>query len=292
MPDVALVTAAEWPELHPDDRLLALALGELGLTVEPAVWSEERYPWASARCAVVRSTWDYSRQPTRFFEWVARVEGATRVENPPDVLRRNGHKGYLRELANAGIETVPTRWLPPGARLDAADLFPEGGWEDIVVKPSVSAGGYRTRRFRRGDAEEALEHLQLVQSGSEAMVQPYLPSFEDEGEHSLVFFDREFSHAIRRPPGMGSTGHLDAYAPIEAAPQELSLARRILAQVPQDLLYARVDLVALPDGRPALGELELIEPLLYLGADPNRAPSALAHAIARRIAAPGRTRRP
>lgn len=42
--------------------------------------------------------------------------------------------------------------------------------------------------------------------------------------------------------------------------------------------YARVDLVRLPDGRPAVMELELIEPELFLGADP-KAPERFAQVL-------------
>ena len=49
---------------------------------------------------------------------------------------------------------------------------------------------------------------------------------------------------------------------------ELEAAARILAAVGEPLLYARIDLARGLDGRPALIELELIEPDLYLGYDP------------------------
>ncbi|MGI0132909.1 MAG: ATP-grasp domain-containing protein [Thermoplasmata archaeon] len=283
MADIALVTSRDWPNLVPDDRLLLDALTGLGWSAEPAVWSDPSYPWSTTQCAVVRSTWDYSRDYGHFVEWIDRTASRTRLENPGPVLRWNSHKSYLRDLALAGIETVPTRWIGRESPPTILDLFPPGGWTDIVLKPAVSAGAYRTRRFTVDASDAALEHLRTVIGDTEAMVQPFLRAFESEGEHSLVYLDGVFTHAVRRAAGMGSVHHLDAYAPIVATSTERDLAARVLARAPPDLLYARVDLVTLDDGRPVLGELEVIEPLLFLAADPGRAPTTFARAITRRL---------
>jgi len=47
------------------------------------------------------------------------------------------------------------------------------------------------------------------------------------------------------------------------------LAEQALNAVAQQLLYARVDIVHLADGSPAVIELELIEPSLYFPFDPD-----------------------
>jgi len=71
--------------------------------------------------------------------------------------------------------------------------------------------------------------------------------------------------------------------------QFLEWARRVpqlvLAAVPggrDTLLYARVDLVPGEDGNPVLMELELTEPQLYLGYDPDAA-DRMAAAISDRV---------
>ncbi|MEY3459894.1 MAG: hypothetical protein RL215_3051, partial [Planctomycetota bacterium] len=51
---------------------------------------------------------------------------------------------------------------------------------------------------------------------------------------------------------------------------------------PQTLLYSRVDVVRLPSGQPAIMEIELIEPSLYLAFNPQ-APAVFAEAIKRRL---------
>ena len=52
------------------------------------------------------------------------------------------------------------------------------------------------------------------------------------------------------------------------------------------LLYARVDLVRLPDGTPAIMELELIEPSLYFAYN-ERSPQRFAEALDRLVAIDG-----
>jgi hypothetical protein len=93
---------------------------------------------------------------------------------------------------------------------------------------------------------------------------------------SLVYFGGRFSHAIRKRPAAGDYRVQDIYGGTVHActPQadELELAAVVLAATPAPTTYARVDLVRLPDGRPAVMELELIEPELFLGATPDAAP--------------------
>ncbi len=66
----------------------------------------------------------------------------------------------------------------------------------------------------------------------------------------------------------------DLVSPSRADPAELALAERLIDEVSARFgtpLYARVDLVSDADGRPALLELEVIEPELYLAASPGAA---------------------
>ena len=86
-------------------------------------------------------------------------------------------------------------------------------WNDVVVKPAVSAGSFKTRRFRSADVAEIAEgrlFLRDLLTDRDAMVQKYMPSVEDEGEKALVWIDGEFTHAVevtevfgRRRTGVG-----------------------------------------------------------------------------------------
>lgn len=144
---------------------------------------------------------------------------------------------------------------------------------EFVVKPSVGAGSRDAQRYARDDIASALAHVQrLCDADRSVLLQPYLSDVDANGETALIFFDGEFSHAIRKGPllhrGEGPTRALFATEAISArAPtaDEQAIARRALAAIPfaQPLLYARVDVIRAADGSPHLLELELVEPSLF-----------------------------
>ena len=67
-----------------------------------------------ADLVVVRTPWDYIHRRDEFLA-VCRAAPAP-VLNHPDVLAWNSHKGYLVELAEAGVPVVPTRLVAGGRR--------------------------------------------------------------------------------------------------------------------------------------------------------------------------------
>ena len=69
-------------------------------------------------------------------------------------------------------------------------------------------------------------------------------------------------------------------APADPTPAALDLAERVLAQLPTRPLFARIDLVPSPEGKPLLIELELVEPVLFFEQGPAAA-TRLARAIRR-----------
>lgn len=250
------------------------ALERRGLRVRTGGWDDPKFDWSSVELAVLRTPWNYHRHLSDFLAWTKRVP---RLLNPPDVVAWNAVKTYLRDLSARGIPMVPTEWLEREVPLD--EVLARRGWSEAVLKPAVSAGSFRTRRFARGDAPQAL--LREILSEGTAMLQPYLPSVESSGERSLVFFASELSHVVKRHPPLITGLHGGISVPVE--PDELELAQRILATQPA-LLYARVDLARDGSGAPVLMELELIEPSLFLETSPG-ASDRYADAVLRAAAA-------
>lgn len=244
---------------HDDEREPVLAAWrEAGIEGRAERWDDPGADWSAYDAVVVRSVWDYVDRREEFLSWARHVESVTRLFNPAAVLETNTDKTYLRDL---GVPTVPTHW-------SSQDL-PE--FEEYVVKPAISAGARDT--IRTTDPAEARAHAAALEAaGRTPMVQPYLAMVETEGETSLLYFNRRFSHAVRRTPMLaaGVTGADGVRAqPRTPTPDQVEIAEKVLAAIPQALLYARIDLVRLPDGTPALIELELTEPYLYLNQDPQ-----------------------
>ncbi len=285
---VALVTCGSNPELSDDDRPLLSELWSLGVAAEPAVWDDPAVDWGSYDAAVIRSAWDYHLTPAAFLAWLARLEAlGLPVWNPAPVVRANLDKSYLKELAAAGVPVAPTEWVKRGARADLDDILAARGWDDAVVKPTVSASAFRTRRVRRGraDGQAALDD---VLAHSDAMIQPFLPEIESEGEWSFVFLGGDFSHAVLKTPRAGDfrvQGEHGGRAERRDFPPGLLIQARDAAIAgPRPWLYARVDGVR-RGGELLVIELELIEPLLFLSYAPGAA-RKFAAAIKARLSNP------
>jgi hypothetical protein len=288
---IALATCAALPEGHEDDRLLLEPLRERGAEVTFEAWDDAAVDWGGFDRVVIRSTWDYTGRREEFLAWATRVGDALR--NPPEVVRWNSDKAYLAELEREGIDIVPTDFVPPGERLP--DLAGE-----VVVKPSVSAGGRDTGRFGPAAHEQALGLLgRLHAAGRTAMVQPYLSEVDEVGETAIAFVGGRESHVLRKGPvlrpdeeapvreedGLGAAMVMwdeELVGSWQASATERELARAVIALLEQRFgtapLYARVDMLRGPDGAPHLIELEAVEPSLYLATAPAAA-ARLADAI-------------
>lgn len=280
-PRIAIATCADYPELKGDDELLCEALRRRGFEAESVVWDRGEADWGGTDLCLVRSTWDYHDKYAEFIAWTRRVEAASALHNPAALIAWNSDKRYLRELAEAGMPTVPTLWVDRDSDLNLAGELASHGWDEAVVKPVVDLGAKNLHRVPVGEAQGALV---AVLERQEAMVQPFLPSLEAEGELSLIYIEGEFSHAVRKRPAAGDFRVQSIWggtaAAAEAEPEHVEVAERALAQLDEPPLYARVDLVSDLEGDRALIELELIEPNLYLSTDPAAA-ERLAEATAR-----------
>jgi hypothetical protein len=288
---VAIATCAEMPGEFSDDLRLMDELRALGIETAYEAWDAEGVDWSGFDAVVIRSTWDYARRHDEFVAWADAV--GDRLYNPPAVIRWNSDKRYLRDLDEAGLPVVETAFAGPG---EPAPVV-EG---EVVVKPNVSGGARDTGRFGAELADEALALVEQIQeSGRVAMVQPFHSSVDERGETACVFFNGEFSHALRklavlrpdevapvRDDFLGAAEVMyssDLVGPADATGPELELAEAILAEIrarfDTELLYARVDMLHDADGAPVLLELEAVEPNLYFDQVPGSA-ARLAAAIA------------
>ena len=239
----AAVTATPWTD-HVED---ASGLNRYDLILPVITWGYHRDHdrWLSA-CA----TWTAARLP---------------VANPAEVLRWNSDKTYLGRLAQQGVPIPPTLWTDQATQDQVDAAFDQTRAPVLILKPTVSAGAFRTLRLSPG------QPLSDAPEGP-AMIQPYLKSIETEGETSLLFFGGRFSHAVNKRPVPGDFriqmqfGGL--YRTVTPDAEALALAHQVLAAIAEPLLYARIDLARDDDGRWVLMEAELIEPDFYLDHDP------------------------
>lgn len=245
----------------------AQALIAAGAEVEPVPWTDER-EIGSFDLVLPLVAWGYHLQYDAWLAFLDRVEEAgVAMLNPPALLRWNGDKAYLAELADAGVPTVPTLAVEACCDADLEEARRRFGSEWLVIKPPISASASGTHRLGPNDDLPADSRRRPM------IIQPLIEEIAKTGEFSLMLFDGQFSHAVVKRPAEGDfrvQPHLGGVTlPSKAPPGAERLARQALAAAPARATYARVDIIPDDDGVLRIMELELIEPALYLNHAPD-----------------------
>lgn len=277
------------------DHLLIEPLARRGWAVDEVPWRTDT-DWGAYDAVVIRSAWDYQRDPDDFLAALDAIDRSTaRLENPLALVRWNLRKTYLRDLEARGLPVVPTRWLPHLSPADLPRLFDTFGTDEVVVKPVVGANADDTFRLSRGQPPEAALTAFAERT---CMAQPFVRAVVEEGEFSLFHFGGAYSHAILKTPASGDfrvqEEHGGLIRAVTPEPALRALADAVLAALGPAPLYARTDFVRSDTGF-ALMEVELIEPSLYFpynAASPERFASAFAARMNSEITPPDVSTRP
>lgn len=261
---------------------LRAGIGNRG-TVTDIDWRVPLETLAQFDAAILGTPWDYTEAKDEFLARLGELEQAgVTVCNPLAVVRWNSDKLYLKELGERGAVTIPTVWPERAGPADVLAAFEHFQTDRVVVKRRVGAGAIGQDSFTRDNPPPADWSLDQA-----AMIQPFLPAIQTEGEQSFIFIDGALSHALLKQATGGDYRIQTLYGgfetPLDPAPADRAAAEAVFALLPFDQppLYARIDMVRLEDGRLAVIEAELIEPYLYPEQGPNLG-SMLADGILRR----------
>ncbi|MHC3126636.1 transporter [Brevundimonas sp. GN22] len=264
--------ASQWPQVL---ERLKEALMPAGFEVSTSPWTDHVQSVEGLRgfdMILPLLTWGYY---TDYADWCRAcdlwdAEGLP-VANPARTLRWNSDKAYLKGLRDAGIPMAATLFVDQVSEEAVSEAFDALGTDTLIVKPTISAGAWRTLRVQRGDD---LTTAMINAPQGAAMIQAYLPSIETAGETSLLFFGGKLSHVVNKRPGSEGEFRIQVqyggrYQALGTAPAEaLALAEQVLGQFDDDLLYARIDMTQTEAGDWVLMEAELVEPDFYLASDP------------------------
>jgi glutathione synthase/RimK-type ligase-like ATP-grasp enzyme len=269
---LAVATSVIVPGIHPDDNHLTASLRRLGIEPTACIWNDPRVDWAAFDAVLIRSTWDYFKHYPAFRQWLDQLPIPT--INNKDLLRWNSDKSYLLDLAEQGVDIIPTLITPAKKLQQTLATMPA---REVVVKPTISGTAWHTARGVVGETEFNRVIAQLPLE-FDYLVQPYVPEVVSDGEWSLLFFDGEYSHAVIKQPAMGDYRVQSDFGgtanPIEPDASLIASAKRALVAAAAighaDIAYARVDGV-ISRGSFLLMELEMIEPFLHLKACPEAA---------------------
>ncbi|MDX2417903.1 MAG: hypothetical protein QNK19_10625 [Xanthomonadales bacterium] len=282
MKKCAFLTMDEVGDYVIDDEHVIAPLTRLGWQVSTVSWRQTETPWKVFDLVIIRSTWDYWNDVPTFLSTLERIDRETLLANRLELVRWNLAKTYMRDLQQKSIGIVPTLWANS---LDV-DFFghykSKLGADEIVVKPVVGANGEDAFRVSEGDTAVRLERIAGRFRNLDCMIQPFMPNIIHEGEYSLFFFGRHYSHTILKSPAESEFRSQEEHgAEIQSVkPQEKLLlrAQQVMDTLSPSPLYARVDFIRDADDDFLVMELELIEPSLYLRMD-SQAPGRFAAAI-------------
>lgn len=260
-------------ELFKEDELLLRGFQAQGFHARPVVWNDPSVDWSRFDIALIRSTWDYLDEQERFLEVLSRIEASScRLFNPLSAVRWNIDKHYLFDLEKWGVPVIPT---VPASEVNAGTvqrLFGDRQGQNVILKPTIGLGASHSQRVPMDELEVALMELRASQPQREYLVQPFIEDILSEGEWSFVYFNRQLSHVLLKKPAANDYRVQGIYGgtvqPATPAPDDLLQAEAVIAALPFDLLYARLDFLRV-NGTLSVIEIELIEPIFSFGLVPE-----------------------
>ncbi len=262
------------PLLIRDDEPLVEALLTRNITVSPVDWEAVPPSDLAGEGVVVRSPWNYTQNAHAFAAWIREAETAgVRLVNPASLILGTLEKTYLMELADAGLDAIPTRAIDPFAPRSLGPAFDVFGTDAVILKPVIGAGARHTHRID-GLCHDVPDGIRQTLPRDQAyLVQPFVPEIATQGELSVMFFGGRFGHMVRKRPALGDFrvqedhgGRTELMTPDEGIADQAARASRHFG----DPAYIRVDGVPVDD-RFQIMELEMIEPELFFRLAPASA---------------------
>ena len=272
-------------ELFEEDNLLLRGFEAAGFDPSPVVWADTTVDWNQFDIALIRSTWDYLDEQEYFLRVLSEIEQSScRLFNPLEAVLWNMDKHYLLDLEKWKVPIIPT-YLASEIETEALfRIFQENGWQSVILKPTVGLGGSYSRRLPLHDLKNTLAELEASQPTHEYLLQPFIEDVVSEGEWSFIYFNRQLSHVLLKKPAPNDYRVQGIYGgtiqPAKPQARDLLQAEAVMAKLPFNLLYARLDFVRV-NGELSIIEVELIEPIFSF----NLVPESIARLVnATRIA--------
>ena len=256
-----------------EDNLVLDALREQGLKVEKKDWADPEFDWSTTRSVIFRTTWDYFDRYSEFAPWLEKISKVCTLLNSAEIINWNIDKHYLGDLMDAGLNVAPTHYIKRGSNTTLQDLFNKTGWNEAVLKPTISGAARHTYRLNPKTAIKHESILKTLLQNEDMIFQEFLNDIVSFGEISLMFIGGEFTHAIRKIAKEGDfrvqDDHGGRVVDHNATKEEIEFGFASLEACPFETAYARIDVVRDNDGKLSLCELELIEPELWFRNNPD-----------------------
>ena len=250
-----------------EDKLLKKELELLGLNVIIKDWKSKKFDWTKAEYAIFRSTWDYFDNFKLFSNWLEKNKYEIKFINSLEIIKWNLDKVYLLELQEKGINIATTILIKKNQPTTLKKLFKDTGWQEAVLKPTVSGAARHTYRINRNSYNDYEEIFKGLICNEDFLFQEFIKNIISKGELSLIVIGGKYTHAVKKTAKKGDFrvqddhgGKVEVY---HASDKEIEFAEQCINLCLEMPLYARVDIAYDNNNDISLVELELIEPELW-----------------------------
>ena len=250
-----------------ENKLLKKELELLGLNVIIKDWNSKKFDWSKAEYAIFRSTWDYFDNFKLFSNWLEKNKYEIKFINSLEIIKWNLDKVYLLELQEKGINIAPTILIKKNQPTTLKKLFEDTGWQEAVLKPTVSGAARHTYRINRNSYNDYEEIFKGLICNEDFLFQEFIKNIISKGELSLIVIGGKYTHAVKKTAKKGDFrvqddhgGKVEVY---HASDKEIEFAEQCINLCLEMPLYARVDIAYDNNNELSLVELELIEPELW-----------------------------
>ena len=285
MKKIGFITCKEYAQLAKDEQHLFPSFEAAGIKIVSVIW-DEPINYTEFDLLIFRSAWDYHEKADAFFTWLQELKNCTvPIVNPINIIEENYDKYYLKAYQEKGFSIIPTLFFDNVQDIDLAKILQENNFEKGVIKPAISMSAYHTYSFDAMNCEALQSQLSNYYGNTKVLVQKFAPEITEEGEWSLVFFDKEYCMTALKTPKQGEfrvqteLGGSILYP--EPPAHIIAEAKAILDSYEEDILYARMDGI-IHNGHFQLMEAELIDPELYFRSG-EKGRAAFLEAILRRV---------
>lgn len=258
-----------------EDNLLKTELEKLGLRVIKKAWDSSSFNWSETRFAIFRSTWDYFDKFRDFKTWLEKVKEDTTFINSYELINWNLDKKYLIELNKKGINIPTSEVITKEDNLTLACLFKKYNFNEAIIKPTISGAARETYRITKNNFYDYENKFFDLKSKEDLIFQEFLNNIISQGEISLIFIGRKYTHAVKKIAKEGDFrvqddhgGRVEVY---NATNEEILFAKDCLEKCPTLPIYSRVDIIYDNKNEICLGEIEIIEPELWFRNNKNAA---------------------
>lgn len=249
---------------HIDDILLNKTFKKMGHDSKLVFWDDDTVDFSQYDGVIIRSCWDYDKRLSEFLNKMLDISKKTTLFNSYEMISVNTDKRYLLDLQKKGIPIIPTIIVENLEDIKIPDF-----WNQVIVKPTVSASGRDTSLHNINNRQDIIASCKaIIEKGKTVMLQQYQKSVEHYGERSSVIIAGEVTFTMKKIPKSGGflvhTHHGGKYIPIDVTEKEKQFLNLLVNKLEETPLYMRVDYLRGEDENIYLLELEQIEPNLYL----------------------------